>query len=43
MRILLLILLALLVVALPGRPGFPQSDDLKTLRKAIESLLAAPK
>ncbi len=37
MRALLVVLLALLTITLPG-PGFPQSDDLKALRKEIEAL-----
>jgi protein-disulfide isomerase len=38
MRVLLVVLLTLLVLAFPSQPGFPQSDDLKTLRKEIEAL-----
>jgi protein-disulfide isomerase len=38
MRILVVTVLALLTIALPGRPGFPQSDDLKALRQEIETL-----
>ena len=38
MRILVVTLLTLLTIALPGRPGFPQSDDLKALRQEIETL-----
>jgi len=39
MRVLLFVsLLALLFLALPGQPGFPQSDDLKALRKEIDAL-----
>jgi len=38
MRVLLVVLLNLLVLAFPGQPGFPQSDDPKALRKEIEAL-----
>jgi protein-disulfide isomerase len=38
MRTLLIILLAFVVLVLPGQPGFPQSDDLKALKKEIEAL-----
>jgi protein-disulfide isomerase len=38
MRVLLVVLLALLVLAFPGQPGFPQSDDPKVLRQEIDAL-----
>ena len=39
--LLLVVLLALLALALPGQPGFPQSDELKALRQEIDALKAA--
>ncbi len=38
--LLLVVLLALLALALPGQPGFPQSDELKALRQEIDALKA---
>ena len=38
MRAFFVILLAFLTITPPGQPAFPQSDDLKALRKEIEAL-----
>src|SRR5205823_6444165 len=38
MRVLLAVLLALLSLTFASQPGFPQSDDLKALRKEIDAL-----